>query len=78
MPSRSGFGALEARAAEIRALQKAGVTATAAYAAAFDYLLATLQAEVSWLGRFATVLRVGCSTGRPRVPRLGAETLWGR
>ncbi|MGH3969344.1 MAG: hypothetical protein ACRDTV_14815 [Mycobacterium sp.] len=43
------LGASEARAAEIAALHNAGVTPTAADAVAFDYLLATLQAEVSCL-----------------------------
>jgi hypothetical protein len=52
-------GALEARAAEIMALQKVGATATAACAAACHYLLAALQAEVSRLEGFATVSRSG-------------------
>lgn len=52
-------GALEARTAEIVALHEAGVTSAAGYAAAFDYLLASLQAELSWLRRFATSLRSG-------------------
>jgi DNA-binding PadR family transcriptional regulator len=49
-------GALEARAAEIMALRDAGVT-PAGYLLAFDYLLATTQAELSWLQSFADTVR---------------------
>ena len=45
-------GALEARVAEIMALRDAGVT-PAGYLVAFDYSLATTQAELSWLAGFA-------------------------
>jgi DNA-binding PadR family transcriptional regulator len=45
-------GALEARVAEIMALRDASVT-PAGYLVAFDYLLATTQAELSWLHGFA-------------------------
>jgi DNA-binding PadR family transcriptional regulator len=49
-------GALEARAAEIMALRDAGVT-PAGYLVAFDYLLATTHAELSWLHDFANSMR---------------------
>jgi len=49
-------GALEARAAEIMALRDAGVT-PGEYLVALDYLLATVQAELSWLREFARSLR---------------------
>jgi hypothetical protein len=49
-------GALEARAAEIMALRDASVT-PAGYLVAFDYLLATMQAELSWLRSFAGSMR---------------------
>jgi DNA-binding PadR family transcriptional regulator len=49
-------GALEARAAEMMALRGANVT-PAAYQLALDYLLATMQAEISWLQGFAGSLR---------------------
>jgi DNA-binding PadR family transcriptional regulator len=45
-------GALEARVAELMALRDASVT-PAGYLVAFDYLLATTQAELSWLHAFA-------------------------
>jgi DNA-binding PadR family transcriptional regulator len=51
-------GALEARAAEIMALRDASVT-PAGYLVAFDYLLATTQAELSWLHSFAGSMRAG-------------------
>jgi DNA-binding PadR family transcriptional regulator len=51
-------GALEARAAEVMALRDAGVT-PAAYLVALDYLLATMQTELSWLRGFAVSLRSG-------------------
>ncbi|MDT5170793.1 MAG: hypothetical protein QOD02_4128, partial [Mycobacterium sp.] len=49
-------GALEARAAEIMALRDASVT-PAGYLVAFDYLLATMHAELSWLRGFAVSMR---------------------
>jgi DNA-binding PadR family transcriptional regulator len=55
------IGALESRAAEITALRDASVT-PAGYLVAFDYLLATTQAELSWLHGFAGAERAG----RPR------------
>jgi DNA-binding PadR family transcriptional regulator len=45
-------GALEARVAELMALRDASVT-PAGYLVAFDYLLATTRAELSWLHGFA-------------------------
>jgi DNA-binding PadR family transcriptional regulator len=51
-------GALEARAAEIMALRDAGVT-PGGYLVALDYLLATMQAELSWLREFASSVRSG-------------------
>ena len=51
-------GALEARAAEIMALRDASVT-PAGYLLAFEYLLATTQAELSWLRSFADSMRSG-------------------
>jgi DNA-binding PadR family transcriptional regulator len=51
-------GAMEARAAEIMALRDAGVTPDGNLVA-FDYLLATMQAELSWLRKFASSLRSG-------------------
>jgi DNA-binding PadR family transcriptional regulator len=51
-------GALEARAAEIMALRDAGVT-PGGYLVALDYLLATMQAELSWLREFAGSVRSG-------------------
>ena len=51
-------GALEARAAEIMALRDAGVT-PGGYLVALDYLLATMQTELSWLREFASSLRSG-------------------
>ena len=51
-------GAMEARAAEIMALRDAGVT-PGGYLVALDYLLATMQAELSWLREFASSLRSG-------------------
>jgi DNA-binding PadR family transcriptional regulator len=56
-------GALEARAAEIMALRDASVT-PAGYLLAFEYLLATMQAELSWLRSFADSMRSG---GRERL-----------
>lgn len=53
------MGALEARAAEIMALQDAGVTSVTGYLVAFDYLLSAMQAELSWLRGFADLLRSG-------------------
>ncbi|MFZ0228139.1 MAG: PadR family transcriptional regulator [Mycobacterium sp.] len=50
--------ALEAWAAEITALRGAGVV-RAAYLVALDYLLATMQNELSWLRDFAESLRSG-------------------
>jgi DNA-binding PadR family transcriptional regulator len=52
-------GALEARVAEIMALSGANVTPATpvAYQTALDYLLATMQAEISWLRGFASSLR---------------------
>ena len=49
---------LEARAAEIMAFRDASVT-PAGYLLAFEYLLATTQAEVSWLRSFADSTRSG-------------------
>jgi DNA-binding PadR family transcriptional regulator len=49
-------GALEAGVAEIMALRDSGVT-PAAYLMALDYLLATTQAQLSWLQGFAISLR---------------------
>src|ERR1700730_15302442 len=54
-------GALEARTAEIMALRDAAVT-PGGYLVAFDYLLATMQAELSWLRGFAGSMR----SGQPR------------
>jgi DNA-binding PadR family transcriptional regulator len=51
-------GALEARAAEIMALRDAGVTPDG-YLVALDYLLAMMQAELSWLRGFAGSVRSG-------------------
>jgi hypothetical protein len=51
-------GALEARTAEIMALRDASVT-PAGYLLAFEYLLATTQAELSWLQNFAESMRSG-------------------
>jgi DNA-binding PadR family transcriptional regulator len=55
-------GALEARAAEMIALRGGGVTPAtpatpAGHQLALDYLLATMQAEISWLQGFASTLR---------------------
>jgi DNA-binding PadR family transcriptional regulator len=52
------IGALEARVAEITAVRDNGVT-PAAYLVAFDYLLVTMQTELSWLRGFASSLRSG-------------------
>jgi DNA-binding PadR family transcriptional regulator len=49
-------GALEARVAEIMALRGAGVTPDG-HLVALDYLLATMQAELAWLRKFASSLR---------------------
>jgi DNA-binding PadR family transcriptional regulator len=51
-------GALESRIAEIMAVRDASVT-PAGYLVAFDYLLATMQAELSWLQSFAGSMRSG-------------------
>jgi DNA-binding PadR family transcriptional regulator len=51
-------GALEARGAEIMALRDAGVT-PAGYLVAFDYLLAMVQAELTWLRGLAGSMRSG-------------------
>jgi DNA-binding PadR family transcriptional regulator len=51
-------GALEARAAEIMALRDASVT-PAGFLLALEYLLATTQAELSWLRSFADSMRPG-------------------
>jgi DNA-binding PadR family transcriptional regulator len=51
-------GALEARVAEMMALRDAGIT-PAGYLVAFDYLLATTRAELSWLEAFAGAIRSG-------------------
>ncbi|HEY2198123.1 MAG TPA: hypothetical protein VGH69_10595, partial [Mycobacterium sp.] len=56
-------GALEAQAAEIMALRDASVT-PAGYLLAFGYLLATMQAELSWLRSFADSLRSGAPQRR--------------
>ena len=55
------IGALEARAADMMALRDASVT-PAGYLVAFDYLLATTHAELSWLHGFAGSTR----SDRPR------------
>lgn len=52
-------GAMEARAAEIMALRDGGVAPASAYQLAFDYLLATVEAEVAWLRGLAESLRSG-------------------
>jgi DNA-binding PadR family transcriptional regulator len=52
------IGAMEARAAEIMALRDAGVTPGGCLVA-LDYLLATVQAELLWLRKFASSLRSG-------------------
>jgi hypothetical protein len=57
------FGALKARAAEIMALRDASVTPTG-YLVAFDYLLATMKAELSWLQGFAGSMRSGRPGGQ--------------
>jgi DNA-binding PadR family transcriptional regulator len=62
-------GALEARAAEIMALRDASVT-PAGYLVAFDYLLATTQAELSWLRSFAGSMRSG-QTRREQADEVG-------
>jgi hypothetical protein len=51
-------GALETRAAEIMALRDASVT-PAGYLVAFDYLLATMQAELTWLRGLASSMQSG-------------------
>ncbi|GBE64287.1 PadR family transcriptional regulator [Mycobacterium sp. MFM001] len=51
------IGALEARAAEVMALRDAGVTPATGYRVAFDYVLAAIRAELSWLRGFADSLR---------------------
>jgi DNA-binding PadR family transcriptional regulator len=62
-------GALEARAAEIMALRDASAT-PAGYLVAFDYLLATTQAELSWLRGFASSMRSG-RRGRQQTDGVG-------
>src|SRR6201994_2480467 len=52
------IGALESRAAEIMALRDASVT-PAGYLVAFDYLLAMIHAERTWLKRLAGSRRFG-------------------
>lgn len=52
-------GALEARAAEVMALRDAGITPATGSLVAFDYVLATMRAELSWLREFAGSLRTG-------------------
>jgi DNA-binding PadR family transcriptional regulator len=59
--------ALEARAAEITALRDAGVTSAAGYRVAFDYVLAAMRAELSWLRGFADSLRPGRVGSRDEV-----------
>jgi DNA-binding PadR family transcriptional regulator len=66
-------GALEARLAEIMGLRDAGVT-PATYLVALDYLLAMMQAEVSWLQRFASSLPSGRLEWRDAA---GTETIVG-
>jgi DNA-binding PadR family transcriptional regulator len=56
-------GALEARAAEIMALRDVSVT-PAGHLVAFDYLLATKQAELLWLQGFADSMRSGRPGGQ--------------
>ncbi len=55
-------GALEARVAEMMALRDAGVTPTG-YLVAFDYLLSTMRAELSWLRGFAGSMRADLTNG---------------
>lgn len=62
-------GALEARAAEITALCDAGVT-SAGYRVAFDYLLAMMQAELTWLRSFADSMRSD-RAGRQQTDEVG-------
>ncbi len=50
--------ALEARVAGVMALRDASVT-PAGYLVAFDYLLAMMQAELTWLRGFASSMRSG-------------------
>jgi hypothetical protein len=56
-------GALEARAAEIMWLCDASDT-PAGYLVAFDYLLATMKAELAWLRGFASSMRSGRPGGQ--------------
>jgi hypothetical protein len=56
-------GAPEAQVAEIVALRDASVT-PAGYLAAFDYLLATMQAELLWSQGFAGSRRSGRPGGQ--------------
>jgi DNA-binding PadR family transcriptional regulator len=65
------IGALEARVAEIMAVRDNGVT-PAAYLVALDYLLATMQTELSWLRQFAISLRSGRLEWRQAA---GADTI---
>jgi hypothetical protein len=56
-------GAPKAQLAEILALRDASLT-PAGYLAAFDYLLATMQAELSWSQGFAGSMRSGQPGGQ--------------
>ena len=62
-------GALEARTAEIMALRDAGVT-PAGYLKAFDYLLAVMRAELTWLRSFTGPTRSG-RAGRQLTDEVG-------
>jgi DNA-binding PadR family transcriptional regulator len=62
-------GALEARTAEIMALRDAGVT-PAGSLRAFDYLLAMMRAELTWLRSFVGSMRSGRS-GREQTDEVG-------
>lgn len=66
-------GALKARAAEIMALRDAGVT-PGGYLVPLDYLLATMQAELSWLREFAGSLRSGQLAWRQAAPDSKTES----
>jgi hypothetical protein len=66
-------GALEARVAEIMAVRDNGVTPVA-YLVALDYLLATMQTQLSWLRQFASSLRSGRLEWRQVA---GADTIVG-
>lgn len=62
-------GALEARTAEIMALRDASV-APAGYLQAFDYLLAMMRAELTWLRSFVGSMRSG-RAGRHQTDEVG-------